>query len=104
MGFVLEYEYVMDVNYIGDVAVSNEVSLNGDWSSNNNIKLNEVSSSATVNKKLIKIYKVDGENFKKTLPGTEFRLEYYDKVNKIWKVKKENIRVEIGRASCRERV
>ncbi|EGY79944.1 Cna B-type domain-containing protein [Peptoniphilus indolicus] len=94
MGLVLEYEYVLDTNYAGDIKVSNEVSLDGEWSNKDETVLKEVSSSATATKKLIKIYKVDSDNFKKVLPGTEFKLEYWDKLENKWKTHKERIVVE----------
>lgn len=95
MGLVLEYEYTIDTNYAGDIKVSNEVSLDGEWSNKDETILKDVSSSATVTKKLIKIYKVDSDNFKKLLPGTEFKLEYWDKEESNWKTHKE--KVVVGR-------
>ena len=91
MGLVLEYEYVLDTNYAGDIKVSNEVSLDGEWSNKDETLLKEISSSATATKKLIKIYKVDSDNFKKVLPGTEFKLEYWDKEESNWKTHKEKV-------------
>lgn len=95
MGLVLEYEYVLDTNYAYDIKVSNEVSLNGEWSNKDETVLKEVSSSATATKKIIKIYKVDSDNFKKVLPGTEFKTEYWDKSEMKWKTHKE--KVEVGK-------
>lgn len=95
MGLVLEYEYTIDTNYAGDIKVSNEVSLDGEWSNKDETILKDVSSSATATKKLIKIYKVDSDNFKKVLPGTEFKLEYWDKEESNWKTHKE--KVVVGR-------
>lgn len=94
MGLFLEYEYILDLNYAGDIKVSNEVTLNGEWSHKDDTVLKEISSSATASKKLVKIYKVDEDNFKKFLPGTEFKLEYWDKDNNIWKTKIEKIEVD----------
>ena len=91
MGLVLEYEYTIDTNYAGDIKVSNEVSLDGEWSNKDETILKDVSSSATATKKLIKIYKVDSDNFKKLLPGTEFKLEYWDKEESNWKTHKEKV-------------
>lgn len=91
MGLVLEYEYTIDTNYAGDIKVSNEVSLDGEWSNKDETILKDVSSSSTATKKLIKIYKVDSDNFKKLLPGTEFKLEYWDKEESNWKTHKEKV-------------
>lgn len=65
MGLVLEYEYTIDTKYAGNPKVSNEVSLDGEWSNKDETILTEVSSSSTASKKLIQIYKVDSNNFKR---------------------------------------
>lgn len=91
MGLVLEYEYVLDANFAGDTKISNEVNLNSEWSIKKDIVLEEVSSSASATQKIIKIYKVDQDNFKKVLPKTEFKLEYWDKEEKTWKIRIEKV-------------
>lgn len=90
-GFVLEYVYTFDPNFAGSITINNNISLNGEWSSNTKTVLKDMTSSATASKKIIKIYKVDEDNYKKLLPGTEFKLEYFDKNSKQWAVKSEKI-------------
>lgn len=96
MGLVLEYEYTIDTKYAGNPKVSNEVSLDGEWSNKDETILTEVSSSSTASKKLIQIYKVDSNNFKKILPGTKFKLEYWDKQENDWKTHIEEVLVGKG--------
>ncbi|WP_455257139.1 Cna B-type domain-containing protein [Peptoniphilus asaccharolyticus] len=90
-GFVLEYVYTFDPTFAGSITINNNISLNGEWSSNTKSVLKEMTSSATASKKIIKIYKVDEDNYKKLLPGTKFKLEYFDKNSKQWAVKTEEI-------------
>lgn len=90
-GFVLEYVYSIDTNFVGSIKLSNNVSLNGEYNSRTNTVLRDMTSSATVRKKTIKIYKVDEDNYKKILPGTEFKLEYFDKNLEKWASKFESI-------------
>ncbi|NLJ18252.1 Cna B-type domain-containing protein [Globicatella sulfidifaciens] len=90
-GFVLEYVYNLDPNYQNNTVISNNVNLMGEWQSNNQTTMKISESGATSTQRHIKVYKVDEDNFKKTLDGTKFRLEYYDKNETNWKTKTENV-------------
>ncbi|WP_164845572.1 Cna B-type domain-containing protein [Anaerosphaera multitolerans] len=90
-GFVLEYIYIVDPNFAGDLEINNYVSLAGEWSSTEETILKDMTSSATATKKTIKIYKVDEDNYKKLLPGTKFKIDYFDRSNKLWKTKESEI-------------
>lgn len=90
-GLVLEYEYEFNPNFVEGFVLENSILLEGYSSSENKLALHEMESSAIAVKKMIKIYKVDEENFKETLPGTEFKLEYLE--DGQWKTKYEEIKV-----------
>nr|WP_314639240.1 Cna B-type domain-containing protein [uncultured Olsenella sp.] len=89
---VLTYEYTLDQTFGGNTKIDNKASLNGKWSAEQNTVLKESSSSATAVKKAISIYKVDSDNYKKVLPGTEFKLEYWQ--NGGWVTKDETLTVD----------
>lgn len=77
---VLVYEYVIDRgNAAGDLTIENEAHLTGGTGSggSNEVILEDTSSSATVTKKELTIYKVDATNYGKLLPGAVFQLEVY---------------------------
>lgn len=81
MAMVLVYEYTIDRGTAaGEIQISNKAELTGvaGGSTENDIKFKEVSSSATVTKRSLTIYKVDGDNFGKSLPGAGFQLDYFD--------------------------
>ncbi|MRJ47698.1 Cna B-type domain-containing protein [Fundicoccus ignavus] len=90
-GYILEYVYNIDSNYLNNTAISNNINLMGEWGSASQTTMKVSDSSATSSQRFIKIYKVDEDNYKKTLPGTEFKLEYYDKTINSWKVKTETV-------------
>ena len=83
---VLEYTYTIDVGNLAsaEYTVSNSASLNGEYSSSAENKLKNISSSATVEKGKLKIYKVDDEDFSKKLTGAEFKLEKFDATSNQW--------------------
>ena len=81
---VLVYTYEIDWGNINEPQLSNAVNLAGQWDSSVDTKLSTVGSSATVKKGRMIIYKVDSGNNKKTLPGAEFTIHYYDKANGVW--------------------
>lgn len=77
---VLVYEYVIDRgNAAGELKIKNEAHLTGGTGSggSNEVILEDTSSSATVTKKELTIYKVDATNYGKLLPGAVFQLEVY---------------------------
>ena len=81
---VLVYTYEIDWGNINEPQLNNAVNLAGQWDSSVDTKLSTVGSSATVKKGRMIIYKVDSGNNKKTLPGAEFTIHYYDKANGVW--------------------
>ena len=87
MALVLVYDYTIDRGTAaGDLTLSNAVELTGVAGSKteDQTHLVETSSSATVTKRTLTIYKVDGTNFGRTLPGAEFKLEQFENENNQW--------------------
>lgn len=87
MGLVLVYDYTIDRGTAaGELTLSNAVELTGVAGSKteDQTHLVETSSSATVTKRTLTIYKVDGTNFGRTLPGAEFTLEQFENENNQW--------------------
>lgn len=81
---VLVYRYDIDSGNKKDPQLSNKVSLSGGYTSNTGTKIDTSSSSATVKRAKLTLYKVDGDNYKKLLPNAEFSLEYWDGENNKW--------------------
>ena len=80
---VLVYDYEITPNSVVDGnKVTNNCSLNGNWSSKTETQLKESSSSSTAYKAKIELDKVDGDNFRKLLPGAVFKLEKWE--NNSW--------------------
>lgn len=75
---VLVYRYDIDAGNIKDPQLNNKVSLSGQYASSTGTKIETSSSSATVTKGKLTIYKVDSGNYKKLLSGAEFSLEYWN--------------------------
>lgn len=87
---VLVYDYQLDSDSVtSGNKVKNSCSLDGTWSSGSDLKLSEMESSAEATHKLIEMYKVDEDNYKKPLEGT-FKLEKWDTSNRKWVVKNES--------------
>lgn len=93
LGAVLEYEYVLDGDFTDKFQLDNTATLNGTWDSENKTALRETSSSATVTTRKVVIYKVDSSDYKKILPGTKLKLDYWDSSAKEWKVKNPELTV-----------
>lgn len=92
MAMVLVYEYTIDRGQAaGDLQLSNKAALTGvaGGSTEDNIQFQEITSSATVTKRTLTIYKVDGENFGKNLPGAEFRLDVFS--GSEWTTEEDNL-------------
>ena len=82
---VLEYTYVVDEgNIAGDYQISNSATLNGQFSDSVQTNINNLSSSATVEKGKMKIYKVDDKDYNKRLTGAEFKLWKFNTTNNQW--------------------
>lgn len=87
---VLVYDYQLDSDSVtSGNKVKNSCSLDRTWSSGSDLKLSEMESSAEATHKLIEMYKVDEDNYKKPLEGT-FKLEKWDTSNRKWVVKNES--------------
>ena len=84
---VLVYEYQLNNSFADGKAVSNSASLSGKFSSDSNVTLKEVDSSATAEKAHLVIYKTDEDDFHKTLEGATFELDYWDNDSSSWKKK-----------------
>ncbi|MST81111.1 hypothetical protein [Bilifractor porci] len=93
VGAVLEYEYVLDGDFTDKFQLDNTATLKGTWDSENKTALRETSSSATVTTRKVVIYKVDSNDYKKILPGTKFKLDYWNSSAKEWKVKNSELTV-----------
>ena len=75
------YDYSIDRGpAAGDIQISTKVTLSGrsESSSEAGIIMQEQSSSATVNKATVTIYKHDSKNVTALLPGAAFKLERYE--------------------------
>lgn len=88
---VLAYDYTIDKDFGEGVTVSNNASLNGQSSSQKSISLHEIESSASAEEDVLTIYKVDEDNYRKTLPGTEFRLDKWDATSLSWVTAKDKV-------------
>mgnify|MGYP005764546527 CR=1 FL=1 len=87
MGLVLVYDYTIDRGTAaGELTLSNSVELTGVAGSKteDETKLEETSSSATATKRTLTIYKVDGTNYGRALPGAEFELEQFETESRSW--------------------
>lgn len=81
---VLEYEYILDTKFSDNTLIKNSANLNGKFTSDTSISLVQITSDASVTKKMITIYKVDDKNYNKILPGTVFELEYFNQDTGEW--------------------
>lgn len=84
---VLSYEYSIDRGTVsGDLDISNSAQLKGvtDSKTENKTEFVETSSSVTVFRRTLTIYKVDGSNYGSGLAGAQFKLERYDSGSGIW--------------------
>lgn len=75
---VLKYSYETSRSLTNDDEISNKATLSGGYSSESRINLKEISSGASANKDVIRLQKVDSQNFRQQLSGAVFRLESYD--------------------------
>lgn len=83
---VLVYDYTLDNSFAEGATISNSASLNGRTAKESSISLKEASSSATTHKARLVLYKVDASDFRKALPGAEFKLWRWD--GSSWKEQK----------------
>lgn len=72
---VLVYQYSIDADNSINPTISNKASLAGKYSSSESTQLTDSSSSADITEQKISVYKVDSDDYTKSLPGAEFSLE-----------------------------
>lgn len=85
MPCIFEYIYNLKADIAGERNIKNSINMNGIYSSSDITTLRTSKASATVTEKAITIYKIDEDNYKKNMSGTEFKLEYMDVNSKRWK-------------------
>lgn len=76
---VLVYEYVVDEGTAASPRINNTVDLNGQFSSSSEVDIIVSSSGAGVFRGMLTLFKVDGSNYNKLLPGAEFAISAYTK-------------------------
>ena len=86
---VLVYQYDFDVGNAATPRIGNKVVLQGEFSSNDYTVINTTDSSAGVVRGKMSIFKVDGKDYSKTLPGAKFRLSVFNPETSQWDVKKD---------------
>ena len=75
----LVYEYVVDSGNAERPQLSNKAELLGQTSSESTIAIETSNSSAVVWRGRLTVYKVDADNYAKTLPGARFTLAAYER-------------------------
>lgn len=83
---VLVYQYDFDVGKAASPRIGNKVVLQGEFSSNDYTVIDTTDSSAGVVRGKMSIFKVDGKDYSKTLPGAKFRLSVFNPDTKTWDV------------------
>lgn len=83
---VLVYQYDFDVGKAASPRIGNKVVLQGEFSSNDYTVIDTTDSSAGVVRGKMSIFKVDGKDYSKTLPGAKFKLSLFNPDTKTWDV------------------
>lgn len=83
---VLVYQYDFDVGKAASPRIGNKVVLQGEFSSNDYTVIDTTDSSAGVVRGMMSIFKVDGKDYSKTLPGAKFKLSVFNPDTKTWDV------------------
>lgn len=83
---VLVYQYDFDVGKAASPRIGNKVVLQGEFSSNDYTVIDTTDSSAGVVRGKMSIFKVDGKDYSKTLPGAKFKLSVFNPDTKTWNV------------------
>lgn len=83
---VLVYQYDFDVGKAASPRIGNNVVLQGEFSSNDYTVIDTTDSSAGVVRGKMSIYKVDGKDYSRTLPGAKFRLSVFNPDTKEWDI------------------
>ena len=83
---VLVYQYDFDVGKAASPRIGNNVVLQGEFSSDVDTAIDTTHSEAGVVRGKMSIFKVDGKDYSKTLPGAKFRLYVFNPDTSQWDV------------------
>lgn len=83
---VLVYQYDFDVGNAATPRIRNEVVLQGEFSSDIDTAIDTTHSEAGVVRGKMSIFKVDSNDYSKTLPGAKFKLYVFNPDKKTWDV------------------
>ena len=86
---VLVYQYDFDVGNAATPRIRNKVVLQGEFSSDVNTAIDTQHSESGVVRGKMTIFKVDGKDYSKTLPGAKFRLSVFNPDTSQWDVMKD---------------
>ena len=86
---VLVYQYDFDVGNAATPRIRNKVVLQGEFSSDVDTAIDTTHSEAGVVRGKMSIFKVDGTDYSKTLPGATFKLYVFNPETSQWDVKKD---------------
>lgn len=86
---VLVYQYDFDVGNAATPRIRNKVVLQGEFSSDVNTTIDTTHSEAGVVRGKMTIFKVDGKDYSKTLPGAKFRLSVFNPKTSQWDVMRD---------------
>lgn len=86
---VLVYQYDFDVGKAATPRIRNEVVLQGEFSSDVATAIDTTHSEAGVVRGKMSIFKVDGKDYSKTLPGATFKLYVFNPETSQWDVIKD---------------
>lgn len=83
---VLVYQYDFDVGNAATPRIRNNVVLQGEFSSDVDTAIDTTHSEAGVVRGRMSIFKVDGKDYSRTLPGAKFKLYVFNPDTKSWDV------------------
>lgn len=83
---VLVYQYDFDVGNAATPRIRNNVVLQGEFSSDVDTAIDTTHSEAGVVRGKMSIFKVDGQDYSRTLPGARFKLSVFNPDTKSWDV------------------
>ncbi|WP_295290592.1 SpaA isopeptide-forming pilin-related protein [uncultured Catenibacterium sp.] len=86
---VLVYQYDFDVGNAATPRIRNKVVLQGEFSSDVDTAIDTTHSEAGVVRGKMSIFKVDGKDYSRTLPGATFKLYVFNPETSQWDVKKD---------------
>lgn len=86
---VLVYQYDFDVGKAASPRIGNQVVLQGEFSSDVDTAIDTTHSEAGVVRGKMSIFKVDSNDYSKTLPGAKFRLYVFNPDTSQWDVMRD---------------